>query len=98
MKRYRVNYKRVCTNIIVLALIFMLFNAFTNVTFGSRNIQTKTIRVDRNDTLWSIASDICDSSNEELNVQNVIIKIKKINNLTDSTIYYGQELNVPIYM
>ena len=98
MKRYRVNYKRVCTNIIVLAVIFMVFNAFTNITFGSRNIETKTIRVERNDTLWSIASDICKASTEELNIQNVIIQIKHINNLTESTIYCGQELNVPIYM
>ncbi len=97
-RKYRVNYKRVVTNIIVLAIIFMVFNAFTNITFGSRNIQTKTIRVDRNETLWSIASDICKSSTEELNLQNVIIQIKNINNLPDSTIYYGQELNVPIYM
>ncbi len=97
-RRYRVNYKRVITNIIVLAVIFLVFNAFTNITFGSRNIQTKTIRVDRNETLWSIASDICKASTEELNVQNVIIQIKNINNLTESTIYYGQELNVPIYM
>ncbi len=98
MKRYRVNYKRVVTNIIVLAVIFMVFNAFTNITFGSRNIQTKTIRVDRNETLWSIASDICKDSTEKLNVQNVIIEIKQINNLSESTIYYGQELNIPIYM
>ena len=97
-RRYRVNYKRVVTNIIVLAVIFMVFNAFTNIAFGSRNIQTKTIRVDRNETLWSIASDICKDSTEDLNVQNVIIQIKKLNNLNESTIYCGQELNIPIYM
>ena len=35
---------------------------------------------------------------EYLNVQNVIIEIKNINNLESSEIYLGQELNVPIYM
>ena len=97
-KRYRVNYKRVVTNIIVLAIIFLVFNAFTNITFGSRNIQTKTIRVDLGGRRIIKKSDICKASTEELNVQNVIIQIKNINNLTESTIYYGQELNVPIYM
>lgn len=98
MKKYRINYKRICITIVVLAIIFILFNAITNVTFGSRNIETTTIYVERNDTLWSIATSICKNSTENLNVQNVIIKIKKLNKLTESTIYYGQELKIPVYM
>jgi len=98
MKRYRIDYKRVCMNVMILATIFVLFNAIGNFTFGSKNIETKTIMVERHDTLWSIASDICKASTEDLNVQNVIIEIKNINNLDSSEIFVGQELNIPIYM
>ena len=98
MKKYRINYKRICINIVVLAIIFILFNAITNVIFGSRNIETTTIYVERNETLWSIAAGICKNSTENLNVQNIIIEIKELNNLIESTIYYGQELKIPVYM
>lgn len=98
MKKYRVDLKRVCTNIMIIAALFMLFNSICNFTFGSKNIETKTVIVERYDTLWSIAEDVCKASTEDLNVQNVIIEIKNINNLNSSEIYVGQELNVPVYM
>lgn len=98
MKKYRLDLKRVCTNIMILATIFVLFNTIGNFTFGSKNIETKTIMVESRDTLWSIASDICKASSEDLNVQNVILEIKNINNLDSSEIFVGQELNIPIYM
>lgn len=46
------------------------------------------------DTLWTIASDICKSSDSELNVQNVIIKIKNDNGMNDCTIYAWQKLKL----
>lgn len=98
MKRYRIDMKRVVTNVMILATIFVLFNSIGSFTFGSKNIETKTIMVQRHDTLWSIAEDVCKASTEDLNVQNVIIEIKNINNLNSSDIYIGQELNIPIYM
>ena len=98
MKKYRLDLKRVCTNIMILATIFVLFNTIGNFTFGSKNMETKTIMVESRDTLWSIASDICKASSEDLNVQNVILEIKNINNLDSSEIFVGQELNIPIYM
>ena len=97
MKRYKLSLKRVCTNIMIIAIIFVLFNAIGSFTFGSKNIETKTIRVERKDTLWSIASEICIASTSDLNVQNIIIEIKNINNLDSSEIFVGQELNIPIY-
>ena len=98
MKRYRIDLKKVGSNIMILATIFVLFNAIGNFTFGSKNIETKTIMVERHDTLWSIAEDVCKASTEDLNVQNVIIEIKNINNLNSSDIFVGQKLNVPVYM
>lgn len=98
IKKYRVDLKRLCTNILIIATLFMLFNAICNYTFGFKNIETKTIIVEKNDTLWSIAEDICKTSSGNLNIQNIIIEIKNINNLNSSEIFVGQELNVPIYM
>lgn len=98
MKKYKINFKRVCTNIMIMATLFMLFNTICNFTFGSKNIETKTIMVERHDTLWSIAENICKDSNKDLNVQNIIIEIKNINNLDSSAIFVGQKLNIPIYL
>ena len=52
--------------------------------------------VQKEDTIWSIANNIC-KNNEKLNIQNVIIEIKQINDLSNSDIYIGQILNIPVY-
>ena len=97
MKRYSINLKRVFINICIITILLILFNFIINFTFGNKHIDTKSITVNDNDTLWNIAQDVCSESNEQLNIQNVVIEIKKINNLKSSNIYSGQILNIPIY-
>ena len=72
-------------------------NFISNFTFGTKHIDTKSVTVESNDTLWKIAEEICNSSSENLNVQNIVLEIKSINNLKSSNIYSGQVLEVPIY-
>ncbi len=88
--------KRIFQNIAILVIIFITISLFVNVSLGKDRLTTKTVIVDSGTTLWNIANKIC-NKNPELNVQNVIIQIKKINNLDTSMIYEGQELLVYEY-
>lgn len=97
MKRYRLNMKRIMTNICIILLFIIVMNFISNFTFGNKHIDTKSVTVGVNDTLWKIAEDVCNDSSEDLNVQNIVIEIKNINNLKSSNIYSGQILEIPIY-
>lgn len=88
--------KRIFQNIIILLILFVIISTFLNVSLGSNKLTTKTLIVDSGTTLWNIANKIC-TNNSNLNVQNVILQIKKLNNLDDSIIYEGQELLVYEY-
>ena len=98
MKRYRLNMKRIMINICIILMMLVICNVISNYTFGNKHIATKAITVASNDTLWKIAEDVCNKSSQDLNVQNIVIEIKNINNLNSSVIYEGQELNIPVYM
>lgn len=98
IKKYNVNFRRVLINILILFTMFSLFSIFTSFDMGKRQINTSELVIQGEDTIWNIANNICRKNKEEnLNVQNVIIEIKEINNLTTSQIYEGQVLNIPIY-
>jgi len=97
MKRYRLNMKRIMTNICIVLIFIIVMNFISNFTFGNKHIDTKSVTVASNDTLWKIAEDVCNNSSEDLNVQNIVIEIKNINNLKSSNIYSGQVLEIPIY-
>jgi len=97
MKRYRLNMKRIISNIGIILMFIIFMNFISNFTFGNKHIDTKAITVESNDTLWEIAEDVCNNSSEDLNVQNIVIEIKNINNLKSSNIYSGQTLEIPIY-
>lgn len=83
-------------NIALLFILFCAFGIMTNVEFGKKATKTDEIIVKSNDTIWNIASDICQEK-QDLNVQNVILEIRQINQLTSSNIYAGQVLSIPIY-
>ena len=97
MKRYRLNMKRIMTNICIILLFIIVMNFISNFTFGTKHIDTKSVTVASNDTLWKIAEEVCNNSSENLNVQNIVLEIKNINNLKSSNIYLGQVLEIPIY-
>ena len=84
-------------NICIIVMMLIVCNIISNYTFGNKRIETKSITVANNETLWKIAEDVCSESSEKLNLQNVVIEIKNINNLKSSNIYSGQVLEIPIY-
>jgi len=97
MKRYTLNMKRIMSNIGIILMFIIAMNFISNFTFGNKHIDTRAITVGSNDTLWKIAEDVCDEASDELNIQNIVIEIKNINNLKSSNIYSGQILEIPIY-
>lgn len=90
------NVKKIFQNIFILVVILIAISTFLNVSLGKDKLTTKTLVVESGATLWNIANEIC-SSNTNLNVQNVVLHIKKLNNLQDSMIYEGQKLLVYNY-
>ena len=74
---------------------------FSSIDFAlvSSKLGTKGLNINtkKNDTLWNISKDVCNKSNENLDIQNVVRDIKYRNKLSDSDIYVGQVLEIPVY-
>ena len=82
--------------VLFIFMLLVLFTCFTSFNLGKKQVETYELKIESNDTIWNIANDICKNDNS-LNIQNVIIEIKDINELNSSDIYVGQTLNIPIY-
>lgn len=88
------NIKKMIKNVALIVAILLLFKAAISYQIAKTEYSTYDYLVVSNDTLWTIAGEICD---EDKNIRNVIIDIKEINDIKDSTIYVGQTIKLPIY-
>lgn len=88
------NIKKMIKNVALIVAILLLFKATISYQIAKTEYSTYDYLVVSNDTLWTIAGEICD---EDKNIRNVIIDIKEINDIKDSTIYVGQTIKLPIY-
>ncbi|MEG1705754.1 MAG: LysM peptidoglycan-binding domain-containing protein [Clostridia bacterium] len=88
--------RKIIKNVILLTVIIIFISVSFNIILGKNELTTKKITVNSGNTLWNIASKIC-NKNENLNIQNVILQIKNLNNLNNSIIYEGQELLIYNY-
>ena len=98
MKRYRlVNKKRF---VVVISIMVMLVTTvamlIANATADDPYLYIDTGHwyVSKGDTLWSIAEL---HSNEQHDTRKVIEIIKELSNKTNSTIYEGETLIVPLF-
>ena len=83
-----VNKKRFVIAItILMALIITLFSKCS----ANKKIETEEIMVSAGDTLWSIS---CEYKKDGQDVREYIYELRKLNNLTDCTIYPGQEIKI----
>lgn len=84
--------------VIPFLIIISLFFSISAIALGSNNentnIEYQTIIVEKNDTLWSLVQEYY--PDYKYNKQKAIYKIKKFNHLTDSQIFVGQELKMPL--
>lgn len=88
--------KRIMINTALLFIVLSICGIFLNSNLAKEDIKTNEIVISKEDTIWSLAKGICNKRND-LNIQNVIIEIKEINNLENSDIYEGQVINIPVY-
>lgn len=86
--------KRIIRNILILALLLFVVGSGSNL-FARRATDLKEITVCKNETIWSIAGRLASENGQ--NIQNVVYDIKNLNNMSESIIYEGQLLLVPIY-
>lgn len=92
---YELNLKRIVSNILLILVALIIFGIITTYGLGKEEVKTYDIIVNDRDTLWNIASDISRENNMEIN--KVIYDIQDVNGMTNSNIYKGQVLLIPIY-
>lgn len=84
--------------IIIFGIIFVLSLIIVKSTLSYTSKEYKTIYIKSGDTLWSIALDLQenDSYYTGKNIKYIIEDLKQLNNLTTSTLYANQELQIPV--
>ncbi len=88
-KKFRRRRLCVAFAICVAAFLFVSTVVFANSDHGP--MEFSPVAVEAGDSLWSLAQEYYPN----MNVRNAISQIKKVNQLTDSTIYEGDVLLLP---
>lgn len=94
-----VNFKKFLRSIcIILLVIFALSIICAKGTLSHREIEYKTIYVNRGDTLWDIASNLRTSNDyyKGKDIRYIISDIKNINGLESSNLSVDQKLIIPV--
>ncbi len=93
MKRKYVlkNRKRFFTFVMTLTVLFSLL-VFAAAANGAGFEEYDTVVVERGDTLWDLAKRYC----SDTDIRHYIEMIKTANDMTDSMIYEGDMLRMPV--
>lgn len=75
----------------VTILISLVITLFSHRSAMQKNNEIENITVSAGDTLWSIS---CEYKKAGQDVREYIYELRKLNNLTDCTIYPGQVLKI----
>ncbi|HHW30520.1 MAG TPA: LysM peptidoglycan-binding domain-containing protein [Clostridiaceae bacterium] len=92
-RRYILVNKRRFIVIVAMALMIISTLIFSASAQGFKEINYITVKIQKGDTLWSIAEKYGGNSD----IRKYIFEIKKANNLLNSQIYEGDELKIPVY-
>ena len=93
-----VNAKKFIRSIIIMVgIAFLIGLFFSNKAYSYGDTQYKSVLVESGDTLWSIAKYEQENNEyyKEKDIRDIIQNIKYVNNLTSSTLFNNQELNIP---
>lgn len=90
-KRYVLKNKKRFSAFVVLCAAMLTVSFYLNISYGTREQSSKVIVIAKGDTLWSIAKE----NNTSRDIRKYVYDIKKINNITGSIIYEGNELRIP---
>ncbi len=75
-----------------MSILVFLIVAIFNVSIAKSNeVETITYTVNKGDTLWTIVQEY-KASNKD--TRQYIYELKRVNNMTTSNIYEGQELKI----
>lgn len=95
----KLNIKKVIAtvSVILLLAVCIIFLLGNNNTLSHAEMSYKTVFVASGETLWEIAE--IEAQNNEYyakrDIRYIVKDIKTINNLKNSNLYVGQELQVP---
>lgn len=82
-------------NVLILFLLIVILHVIFNSLFAKKEFKTKELVIMPGDTLWSVANDLVDENNTD--IYRIMYDIKEINNMSESILYVGQTIYVPIY-
>lgn len=82
--------------VVLLVVSGLLIKATTTKAAGNRVRTISSVKIEKNDSLWSIASEYY--TDDFRSIQDMIDEIKQINGLTSDTIKAGNYIVVPYYM
>lgn len=94
-----VNMKKFIRSIIlILGFLFLLSFLFVNKSFSYSKKTYKKIYISCGDTLWNIAKKEKNNNAyfENKDIREIVFELKTTNNLKNSDLKIGQELNIPI--
>lgn len=96
-KVIKINLKKFLRALILIIGITILITFLaTKSIYSYDKIKSKTIYTDKGDTLWSIALKEKENNNyyKDKNIREIIYDIKKLNSISDSTIFPGEAIKI----
>ena len=93
-----VNMKKFVRSIVLMfGFMFVLTFLFINKSFSHNDTAFKKICVSSGDTLWNIAKDEKNNNEyfENKEIREIVYELQTRNNLKNSDLKIGQELNIP---
>ena len=83
--------------ILMFGVLILLIFMFINKSFSHSETMYKKVFISSGDTLWNIAK--AEKNNnyyfENKDIREIVFELQSINNLNNSDLKIGQELNIP---
>ena len=94
-----VNKRKFVRSISILIIVVSLLIIFSKATYSRGEITYKEDFVYSGDTLWNISKNEIENNKyfENKDIRDVISELKKINNLSESSLNAGDKIKIPIY-
>ena len=101
MKHIRIinKYKFIKSITILLCIIGITVCVANHKTYSNSETKYKTEYVVKGETLWEIAEEEIQKNAyfQDEDIQNVILELKEINQMTTSNLSEGMEIKIPVY-
>lgn len=84
--------------ILMFGVLILISFIFANKSLSHTEKNFKKVYISSGDTLWSIAKEEKDNNEyfENKDIREIIYELKKANDLNNSNLKVGLELNIPI--